>query len=299
MDIFTNPIELSGYIWRIKRNYSLKQWDENRAKPSYSEIVGFVPTMGALHEGHLSLCKRSVSDNHFTVVSIFVNPLQFGPSEDFEQYPRVFENDCQMLDKLGVDVVFYPSLAAFYPNDFQTTVQVKGVTQGFCGATRHGHFDGVTTVVAKLFNIVQPDVAYFGEKDYQQLATIKRMVEDLSMLVRVVGMPTLREPDGLAMSSRNQYLSADARSMASGLYAALLEMKARFKEGIEDANRLVQIGMAEMMKKMGLAEKFNIEYLEVVDPLTLHKREMDVLRGDRILAAIQIDGTRLIDNIEI
>jgi pantoate--beta-alanine ligase len=299
MDVFTSPQELTGHIWRIKRNYSLKLWEEDRSKPAYAEIIGFVPTMGALHEGHLSLVRRSVSDNHFTVVSIFVNPLQFGPNEDYEKYPKVFEEDCMKLESLGVDAVFNPDNAAFYPVNFQTRVHVKDVTNDFCGASRPGHFDGVTTVVAKLFGVVQPDVAYFGEKDYQQLVTIGRMVEDLNIPVRIIGMPTIRESDGLAMSSRNKFLTPIARDMATGLYSGLLEMRNRFDDGIDDSSRLIQIGMAEMMKRMGLADGFKIEYVEIVDPLTLKKREMEALKGDRILAAIRIDRTRLIDNIEI
>lgn len=299
MDVFTSPLELTGHIWRIKRNYALKLWDDNRAKPAYSEIVGLVPTMGALHEGHLSLARKSVSENHFNVVSIFVNPLQFGPNEDYEKYPKVFEEDCRLLDEIGIDAVFHPDASVFYPADFETRVNVKGVTEILCGASRPGHFEGVTTVVAKLFNVVQPDIAYFGEKDYQQFLTIKRMVEDLNMPVRVVGLPTVRESDGLAMSSRNKYLSPEARVMANGLYFGLMEMRNRFNDGIDDASRLIQMGMAEMMKRMGLAEKFKIEYVEIADPETLEKRNMTVLKGDRALAAIRLDGTRLIDNIEL
>jgi len=299
MDVFNDPAELTAFIWRIKRNFSLKLWDDGRAKPAYTEVVGFVPTMGAFHDGHLSLVERSVEDNHFTVVSIFVNPLQFSQNEDLDEYPKSFEADCKSLEEIGVDAVFYPDVRTFYPDDFATRVRVSGVTEDYCGASRPGHFEGVTTVVAKLFGVVQPDVAYFGEKDYQQLITIRRMVEDLNMPVRIVGMPIKREADGLAMSSRNAHLSDEERSAAHGMYAGLMEMKHRFDDEIDDVNRLIQMGMAEMMKKMGLVDGFRIEYLEIADPVSLEKREMTAERGDRILAAIQLGRTRLIDNVAL
>src|SRR3990172_184028 len=214
MDIFTDTGELSTHIWRIKRNHSLKLWNENRAKPPYTEIVGFIPTMGALHEGHISLVKKSVADNPFTVASIFVNPLQFCPNEDLEKYPRSLVNDAEVLSQAGADALFHPDATTFYPSDFLTRVHVSRVTDMYCGASRPGHFEGVTTVVAKLFGVVQPDVAYFGEKDYQQLVIIRRMVADLNMQIRVAGMPTVREGDGLALSSRNRYLSAEERAAA-------------------------------------------------------------------------------------
>lgn len=299
MDVYTDPRELSAYIWRVKRNYSLKLWDESRAKPAHAEIVGFVPTMGALHEGHISLVKKSVADNPLTIASIFVNPLQFGPSEDFAKYPRTFDTDIALLSQAGVDAVFYPDVATFYPPAFTTRVLVSGVTESYCGASRPTHFEGVTTVVAKLFGVVQPDVAYFGEKDYQQLATIRRMVDDLNMPIRIMGMPTVRESDGLAVSSRNRRLSHAEREAAPGLYCGLLEMKRQFDDGIDDAHRLVQMGMAEMMKRMGLIDGFKIEYLEIADPDTLEKRDIAVHADDRVLAAIRLGATRLIDNIAL
>lgn len=299
MDVFADPQELTAYIWRIKRNYSVKLWEDSRAKPPFMEIVGFVPTMGALHEGHLSLVRESVKRHHFTAVSIFVNPLQFGPGEDFEKYPRTLDDDLKMLSEAGADAVFCPETAAFYPSGFTTKVHVYGSTQEFEGKSRPGHFDGVTTAVAKLFGVVCPDVAYFGEKDYQQLVTIKQMATDLNMPLRVEGLPTLREDDGLAMSSRNRLLSPEQRAAAPGLYAGLLRMKTEFEGGIDDSHRLVQMGMATMMEKMGLIAGFKIDYVEIVSPDTLEKRDMTAAKGDRILAAVKLGQVRLIDNLEI
>ena len=299
MDVFADPQELSAFVWRIKRNYNVKLWDDSRAKPPFLEIVGFVPTMGALHDGHLSLVRESVNRHHFTVASVFVNPLQFGAGEDFEKYPRPVDEDLQMLETAGADAVFMPDVAAFYPPDFSTKVHVDGVTADFEGKSRPGHFDGVTTVVAKLFGVVCPDAVYFGEKDYQQLAVIKRMVANLNMPVNVIGLPTVREENGLAMSSRNRYLTEDESAAAAGIFEALTRIKSEFDGGINDAHRLVQMGMARMMERMGLVDGFKIDYLEIVSPDSLERREMNAFTGDRALAAVFIGKARLIDNIEL
>ncbi len=299
MDVFADSRELTAYIWRIKRNFSVKLWEDSRAKPPFMEIVGFVPTMGALHEGHISLVRESVKRHHFTAASIFVNPLQFGPGEDFEKYPRTLDADLEMLKEAGADVVFHPDASDFYPGGFATKIRVDGVTTDFEGKSRPGHFDGVTTAVAKLFGVVCPDVAYFGEKDYQQLVAIKRMASDLDMPVRVEGLPTVREADGLAMSSRNRLLSPEQRAAAPGLFAGLMRMKTEFEGGIDDSHRLVQMGMATMMENMGLIAGFKIDYVEIVSPDTLEKRDMTAAKGDRILAAVKLGRIRLIDNLEI
>ncbi len=299
MDVFADSRELTAYIWRIKRNFSVKLWEDSRAKPPFMEIVGFVPTMGALHEGHISLVRESVKRHHFTAASIFVNPLQFGPGEDFEKYPRTLDTDLEMLKEAGADVVFHPDASDFYPGGFATKIHVDGVTEDFEGKSRPGHFDGVTTAVAKLFGVVCPDVAYFGEKDYQQLVAIIRMASDLDMPVRVEGLPTVRESDGLAMSSRNRMLSPEQRAAAPGLFAGLMRMKNEFEGGIDDSHRLVQMGMATMMENMGLIAGFKIDYVEIVSPDTLEKRDMTAAKGDRILAAVKLGRIRLIDNLEI
>lgn len=183
--------------------------------------IGFVPTMGYLHEGHLSLVRLSKQQNDITIMSIFVNPIQFGPNEDYDRYPRDFERDKSLAEKEGVDYIFYPSVEEMYPEDFKTVVSVKKITEIMCGKSRPGHFDGVATVVLKLFNIVNPDRAYFGQKDAQQLAVIKQMVKDLNLDVEIVPCPIVREQDGLAMSSRNVYLSEEERKSATVLYRAL------------------------------------------------------------------------------
>ncbi len=185
------------------------------------KVVGLVPTMGALHTGHLSLIEVASQRDDFVVVSIFVNPTQFGPEEDYERYPRQLTRDAELAEQSGADLIFAPSQAEMYPDDHSTWVEVEELTEGLCGGLRPGHFRGVTTVVTKLLNIVQPDRAYFGEKDYQQLIVIKRLVRDLNMPVEIVGLPTVREADGLAVSSRNQYLDAQQRAAAPRLYQAL------------------------------------------------------------------------------
>lgn len=257
--------------------------------------IGFVPTMGYLHEGHISLMRCSKKDNDITVVSIFVNPIQFGVNEDLDRYPRDLERDLQICKKEGVDYVFHPSVEEMYPEGFSTYVIVEGLTEGLCGAYRPGHFKGVTTVVNKLFNIVQPDRAYFGEKDYQQLKVIQRMVKDLNMNVQVIGCPIVREPDGLAMSSRNKYLSPEERKAALSLSKALFKAKELFESGETDINKI-----RKEMEKIILShpEVKEIQYIEFVDAKTLKPKEK-LEKGTVIALAVFVGNTRLIDNIKV
>lgn len=253
--------------------------------------VGLVPTMGYLHEGHQSLIARAARENDRVVVSVFVNPIQFGPSEDLESYPRDFERDCTLCEKTGADLVFHPEASEMYAEDFCTYVDMDRLTKGLCGASRPVHFRGVCTVVSKLFHIVTPDRAYFGQKDAQQLAVIKRMVRDLSMDVEIVGCPIIREPDGLAKSSRNTYLSPQERRAAVVLSRALAEGRKALAEGERSAQAIIGI-IRGVLESEPLAQP---EYVELVDWETLEPVET----ADRpVLAAIavRIGTTRLIDN---
>ncbi|WP_457679551.1 pantoate--beta-alanine ligase [Thermovibrio sp.] len=254
--------------------------------------VGFVPTMGYLHEGHLSLVRRARRENEVVVVSIFVNPTQFGPNEDFERYPRDLERDLELLKKEGVDLVFTPSAEEIYPEGFSTSVEVKGLTEGLCGAKRPGHFRGVATIVAKLLNIVMPERAYFGEKDYQQLQVIKRLVSDLNIPVKVVGCPIVREEDGLALSSRNTYLSKKERESALSLYRGLKLAKELFERGERKPERIKK-EVRKLILSHPKVEK--IDYVEIVDGTTL-KPVNEVKEGDLIALAVFVGKTRLIDN---
>ena len=254
--------------------------------------VGLVPTMGALHEGHASLIRAARGETGCLVVSIFVNPTQFGPGEDLSRYPRPVEKDMELCRREGVDVVFTPSAAEMYPDGFATRVGVAGLSEKMCGAFRPGHFDGVCTVVAKLFTIVQPDVAYFGEKDAQQLAIIRRMAADLNLPLEIRGCPLVREPDGLALSSRNAYLSADERRRALALSAALAEAKLALAAGARDAAKVA----AAVRRRLEAAAGVEIQYVAVVDPDTL----ADLARiADKVLVAVaaKVGATRLIDNV--
>lgn len=253
---------------------------------------GFVPTMGYLHDGHLSLVRRARAENDHVAVSIFVNPTQFGPHEDYNRYPRDLERDLQLLTPLGVDLVFAPPVEEMYPPGFQTWVVVEEVSRPLEGAARPGHFRGVATVVTKLFNIIQPDRAYFGQKDAQQAVVIRRMVQDLNIPVEIVVCPTVREPDGLAMSSRNTYLGPEERRAATVLFRALQAAKARYEEGERDAERLRAV-MREVIQAEPLAR---LDYVSVADPETL--QELSRVEDRALLSlAVYIGKTRLIDNI--
>ncbi len=253
--------------------------------------VGFVPTMGYLHEGHLALVRRARSENITVVVSIFVNPSQFGPREDFDAYPRDTERDLSLLEREGVSLVFMPDATEMYPPGFSTWVDVGQVSEGLEGEARTGHFRGVATVVCKLFNIVQPGRAYFGQKDAQQLVVIRKMVSDLDMDLEIVAVPTVREPDGLAMSSRNTYLSKEERQAAVVLWKALCLARGQWSTGERDA-AVLRREMISLIEREPFA---NIDYVSVADPETL--QEMDTV-GDRALVslAVRIGKTRLIDN---
>ena len=253
--------------------------------------VGFVPTMGYLHEGHIALVRQAKDENLAVVVSIFVNPTQFGPKEDFKSYPRDIKRDLAMLEPF-TDIVFMPSDKEMYPDKYDTWVEVKGITDYLEGAVRPGHFRGVTTVVNKLFNIVEPTKSYFGQKDAQQVAVIKKMVADLNMNTEVVVCPTVREKDGLAMSSRNTYLNPEQRRSAAVLYRALVLALALFQQGETDSG-VMRREMAELIEKEPLA---NIDYISVADAGTLkeiHRIKLPAL----VSMAVKFGKTRLIDNI--
>ncbi len=258
---------------------------------SAGKSIALVPTMGFLHEGHLELMRVGGRLADALVISIFVNPAQFGPSEDFEKYPRDTEGDLRKAREVGVDIVFMPPAGEIYPEDFQTEVRVKSLTRSLCGASRPGHFDGVATVVAKLFHIAKPHVAVFGQKDYQQLAVISRMVMDLNMDIRIVGAPTVREPDGIAMSSRNNYLSPEERTSALCLKESLDLAESMLKKG-ETSAAAVRKAVEALIRSR---ESTEIDYVSLCDPVTLEYT--DTLGEETLLAlAVRIGKTRLIDN---
>ena len=266
--------------------------DLHAARLSFPGRVGLVPTMGYLHEGHLSLVRRAREDCDHVVVSIFVNPTQFGPKEDLSQYPRDINRDLSLLEPLGVDLVWMPTPEVMYPPGYQTWVEVERITQPLEGAMRPGHFRGVTTVVAKLFNGVQPHNAYFGQKDAQQAAVIRQMTRDLSYPIEIVVCPIVREPDGLAMSSRNLYLDPEQRKAATVLSRSLRAAKEAYENGERDAEKL-RGKMKEILGREPLAE---VQYISCADYETL--AELDTVTAKAVLSmAVFIGKTRLIDNI--
>ncbi len=269
---------------------AMRRW---RAEQSGS--VGFVPTMGYLHEGHMVLVRRSCAENLHTVVSIFVNPTQFGPNEDFERYPRDEVHDLARLREAGVEAVYLPSAVEMYPPGFQTYVDVEQITERLEGESRPGHFRGVTTVVLKLFNVVNPQRAYFGRKDAQQLRVIQRMVRDLDLGVEIVGCDIVREPDGLAMSSRNVYLTPAERAAAPLLYRALRDAHAVYLAGERDADRL-RFVVVQHLSCEPLAE---IEYVSLADDLTLREIEGPIERPALLSLVVRFGMTRLLDNVEL
>lgn len=259
----------------------------------WTSSVGFVPTMGYLHQGHISLVHEAVKHHETVVVSIFVNPTQFGPNEDLETYPRNMERDLDLLQENDVDYVYFPNKEDMYPHDFKTLVNTEFITQILCGRSRPNHFRGVTTVLTKLLNIVRPDAMYMGEKDFQQLAVTRQMAKDLNFTTKVIGCPIVREADGLAMSSRNSYLTASGRQDALCLYQAMQHARATVESGVTDFKTI----RAEM-RKIILAHNGVIDYIELVDSNSLH--HLDVVRpGCRLLLAVKIEDTRLIDNIAL
>ncbi|MBP7766038.1 MAG: pantoate--beta-alanine ligase [Deltaproteobacteria bacterium] len=253
--------------------------------------ISFVPTMGYFHEGHLSLMKEARRLADEVVVSIYVNPTQFGPKEDFSKYPRDFERDARMAESVGVDVIFFPSNEDMYPAGYQTYVEVEQVTKNLCGVSRPGHFRGVTTVCCKLFNIVKPHNAVFGKKDFQQLAAIRRMVIDLNQDLEIVGMPTFREPDGLAMSSRNVYLSAEERASALSLVGSLTLAQKLYAAGERKAGVII----SQAQSLISSAPFTDIDYVKICDTATLE--DVEDIRGEVVMAlAVKVGKTRLIDN---
>lgn len=258
------------------------------------QTVGFVPTMGNLHDGHISLINRAQQHSDRVVASIFVNPTQFGPNEDFDRYPRTLDADSQALDAVGTDLLFAPSVDAMYPlGQNQTWVDVDGLGNYLCGASREGHFRGVTTVVSRLFNIVQPDVAVFGEKDFQQLAILRRMTEELLFPIEIIGAPTSRESDGLARSSRNGFLSASERALAPQLYQNLEAIRSALEAGEQNFQQL-----AEQHSQQLNAAGFEVDYLTIANARTLAPAATN--DTDLVVAvAAKIGSTRLIDNVTL
>lgn len=276
MKVITRPAALAALTASWKRR---------------GQHVGFVPTMGALHDGHASLIKRAKKENKRVVVSIFVNPKQFGPKEDFSRYPRPFSADRRLCERLGADALYHPSAADIYPDGSSTTVTVPGLSARLCGRMRPGHFEGVTTVVAQLLSTVGADRAYFGEKDFQQLVIIRKMAHDLRFPVKIIGCATVRETDGLALSSRNRYLSPRNRGDAR-LFPEALRWGARC--GITRPARLLAGVRARLRSIPGAV----IEYVELVDPVSLEPARRP-RKGVRLIAAIRLGRTRLIDNLPL
>jgi pantoate--beta-alanine ligase len=265
--------------------------EECRRLARAGQTLGLVPTMGALHAGHISLVNAARASCDAVAVSIFVNPTQFGPKEDFSSYPRTLERDCRMLDEAGATLVFTPDVAEMYPPGATTIVEVMDLSSRLDGATRPGHFRGVATVVSKLFHIFQPDKAFFGQKDAAQVAVLRKMVRDLRFGVELVVCPTVREPDGLAMSSRNQYLSAQQRQQALVLSRALRRMEAGFREGEKDAAKLILAAMQVFAEEPDVV----VDYCRIVDPDTLEDVP-EARPGALVAVAAKVGATRLIDN---
>ena len=276
MEIISHPGDMQGQA---------RQWRDQGLK------VVLVPTMGYFHPGHVSLMEYGRTIGERLVVSLFVNPAQFGPQEDLARYPRDLDRDSRLAREAGVDCLYTPVAGAMYPPGYQTFVEVESLSQGLCGASRPGHFRGVATVVLKLFNQVQPDIAVFGEKDYQQLAVIRQMAADLDLAVEVVGRPIVREPDGLALSSRNTYLNKDERAAALCLYRSLSAARELVVSGAKRRDNILEA----VRQMIGSTPHTRIDYLALVDPATL--REVETITGEaRLLLAVWVGSTRLLDN---
>ncbi len=279
MRIIKNPEEMQAFSLEIKRG---------------KRTLGLVPTMGYLHEGHLSLVKAARSKADMVVVSIFVNPPQFGPGEDFNQYPRDLKTDKKLLKDLKVDILFIPDTSRMYPPGFKSRAEVKDLSRKMCGRRRPGHFSAVTTVVAKLFNIVLPDYAFFGKKDFQQQLIIKRMAKDLNFPVKIISLPVVRETDGLAMSSRNRYLTPEERKEAAILFRALSLAKNEVKKGQRDSKKII----LKMRALIRTAPRVSLEYIVIADPETLE--EVKEVKGKALIAlAAHLGKARLIDNMVV
>ncbi|HAZ11140.1 MAG TPA: pantoate--beta-alanine ligase [Candidatus Omnitrophica bacterium] len=275
-------------IYRSARSLTKKVFETKKR----GKTIGLVPTMGFLHEGHMSLIRRARKDTDCVIVSIFVNPAQFGPKEDFKKYPRDFKMDFSLCEKENADIVFAPKAEEIYPENYVTYVNVEKITDTLCGASRPGHFRGVATVVAKLFNITMPDIAYFGQKDAQQAIVIKRMAEDLNMSVRIKVMPIVREKDGLAMSSRNVYLNLKERMQAQSISKSLKLAKELFDSGERNSGKIIN----KMKKVIDKQSEAKIDYMKIVD--TKNLKDIQKISGKTLIAAaIWVGKTRLIDNI--
>lgn len=277
----------------IEKACSMREEIDDLRKKGY--IIGFVPTMGYLHKGHIGLIRKAKDECDRVALSIFVNPTQFGPAEDLKTYPRDFKKDCQLAEKEGIDYIFYPSEEELYGSGYKTFVEVKDLSKIMCGRVRPDHFRGVCTVVLKLFNIVNPHKAYFGEKDYQQLVIIKKMVKDLNLFIEIRSCPTVREKDGLALSSRNKYLSKEERENASLLYRCLSTVQDMVNRGEKDLEKIKDDVLREL-KENRFVKK--VDYFDFRDATTLSERKRVRKHSDKILAALAvwIGNTRLIDN---
>jgi len=281
---------VSALMRRIQTVHAMRSWSRGLQREGVT--IGLVPTMGALHEGHRSLIRAARLACDASAVSIFVNPLQFGPLEDFDRYPRSLAQDLSLCQSAGVDAVFIPRAQEMYPPDFETAVSVQRLTRRYEGLSRPGHFGGVTTVVMKLLNIVRPDKAFFGQKDYQQTVVVERLVKDLNLDTEIVVRPTVREPDGLALSSRNRHLSPEERKAATVLYRALSDGRELIRAG-ERSVKKVEAAMTRLIWAEPLAR---LDYLAVADPITLD--EVRSVRGRVVLLlAVWIGKSRLIDNL--
>lgn len=277
MKIIEDIMEMQRYVTQLR-------WE--------GKIIGFVPTMGALHKGHISLVEHAKSESDHLIVSIFVNPAQFGPQEDYKEYPRDMEGDAQKVASVGADTLFLPSVSQIYPEGYRTYIEVKDISDVMCGRARPGHFRGVATVVLKLFNLIKPHKAFFGQKDFQQTVIIKKMIEDLNSDVNVVVLPTVREEDGLAMSSRNQYLAPEERKSATVIYRSLQEAQLLFNKG-ERSAELLRYTIIKVFKS---EPSVLLEYVAIVNPETLEEVK-EAENGTVIAIAARIGKTRLIDNI--
>jgi len=293
MRIIKKVSEMKALCTEIK----LKQSGTSKAPAKKSNSIGFVPTMGALHQGHISLIETVKLHSDFIVVSIFVNPLQFGVAEDLNAYPRNIEIDIELLKSIGIDALFIPDTEEIYPEGYNTYIELPNLSNVLCGKSRAGHFRGVCTIVCKLFNIVIPDIAVFGEKDAQQAIIIKKMVADLNLGVKIITIPTVREPDGLAMSSRNVYLSPQERKEATILYQSLQMAKNLITNGERDTRKI----KAQMHALISSSQTAKIDYIEIVRKNTLVSLDtLDTLSSELLIAiAVWFGKTRLIDNITV
>jgi pantoate--beta-alanine ligase len=277
MEVFKSSKDIRGFLGPKKRA---------------GAVIGLVPTMGALHKGHMALIQACRQESDVAVVSVFVNPTQFGPNEDYLRYPRPFQDDTLVCQEERVNVLFAPDVSEVYPSGFVTRVQIEGLSEKLCGAFRPGHFEGVATVVLKLFNIISPDLAYFGEKDFQQYVILERMARDFNLPLALRAIPTVRDEDGLALSSRNAYLSSEERKKALGLYRSLKAGKGAYLRGERDPGMILSCIRAEL-SCLGLE---GVDYVSLVDPITLSVPSV-AFPGCRIMLAVRIGKVRLIDNV--